>query len=132
MLAAGGVKRLVRLPRQRRQEGARFDRRRHQPGYVKVLGPALTLLHQQPAYVVETTHLAALAPRATRTRAVLAERFSQAIGVPSLQHLLQWRLQLAAEQLAKGHENRATIGSRVGYESEAAFNPAFDGLQVFR
>jgi AraC-like DNA-binding protein len=42
-----------------------------------------------------------------------------------MHYLAQWRLQLAAEQLAHGAEKVAAIGARVGYESEAAFSRAF-------
>jgi len=39
--------------------------------------------------------------------------------------LTRWRLQLAAEQLMGSSAKVATIGARVGYESEAAFSRAF-------
>jgi AraC-like DNA-binding protein len=47
------------------------------------------------------------------------------IGLPPIQYLTQWRLQLAAEQLAQGSEKVASIAAKVGYESEAAFSRAF-------
>jgi AraC-like DNA-binding protein len=87
-----------------------------------VVAPALALLHERPAH---PWTLAELAQRAATSRTVLAERFSQAIGVPPMHYLAQWRLQLAAEQLANGAEKVAAIGARVGYESEAAFSRAF-------
>ena len=40
-------------------------------------------------------------------------------------YLKRWRLQLAAEQLVHGGAKVATIGTRVGYDSEAAFSRAF-------
>jgi AraC-like DNA-binding protein len=42
-----------------------------------------------------------------------------------MQYLTQWRLQLAADELARGSAKVASIGARVGYESEAAFSRAF-------
>jgi len=42
-----------------------------------------------------------------------------------MQYLTQWRLQLASDQLARGSGKVASIGERVGYESEAAFSRAF-------
>jgi len=87
-----------------------------------VVAPVLTLLHERPAH---PWTLAELAQKAATSRTVLAERFSQTVGVPPMHYLAQWRLQLAAEQLATGAENVGTIGLRVGYESEAAFSRAF-------
>jgi AraC-like DNA-binding protein len=40
-------------------------------------------------------------------------------------YLKRWRLQLAAEQLTRGSAKVASIGTQVGYESEAAFSRAF-------
>jgi AraC-like DNA-binding protein len=44
---------------------------------------------------------------------------------PPMQYLTEWRLQLAAEQLATGSRKVAAVGADVGYESEAAFSRAF-------
>jgi AraC-like DNA-binding protein len=87
-----------------------------------MVGPALTELHQRPSHPWTLADLA----RAVRTsRTVLIERFVQLVGIPPMQYLTQWRLQLAAKELASGSEKVATIGARVGYESEAAFSRAF-------
>jgi AraC-like DNA-binding protein len=87
-----------------------------------VVAPALAELHARPAH---QWTLADLARAAATSRTVLAERFSQLVGVPPMQYLTQWRLQLAAEQLAQGSAKVAAVGARVGYESEAAFSRAF-------
>lgn len=87
-----------------------------------VVGPALNQLHSQPAY---PWTLAGLARTIATSRTVLAERFSQFVGVPPMLYLTRWRLQLAAEQLAKGSAKIATVGAQVGYDSEAAFSRAF-------
>jgi AraC-like DNA-binding protein len=87
-----------------------------------VVAPALALLHEFPAH---PWTLVELARKAATSRSVLSERFSEVIGMPPMQYLAQWRLQLAAEQLATSAEKVATIGARVGYESEAAFSRAF-------
>ncbi len=87
-----------------------------------VVGPALRLLHERPEHAWTLPELA----RAIGTsRTVLIERFSALVGVPPMQYLTQWRLQLAADQLARGSAKVAAIGARVGYESEAAFSRAF-------
>ena len=87
-----------------------------------VVGPALAALHEQPEHAWT---LPELARKIGASRTVLVERFSEAVGVPPMQYLTQWRLQLAADQLARGSAKVATIGARVGYESEAAFSRAF-------
>lgn len=87
-----------------------------------VVGQALRALHESPEYAWT---LQELAQRISTSRTVLVERFSALVGVPPMQYLTQWRLQLAADQLARGSAKVATIGARVGYDSEAAFSRAF-------
>lgn len=87
-----------------------------------IVAPALAAMHERPA---DAWTIADLARTANTSRTVLAERFTEVIGVPPMQYLAQWRLQLAAEQLTQGAEKVATIGARVGYDSEAAFSRAF-------
>lgn len=87
-----------------------------------VVGPALSALHGRPAH---PWTLPELARTIATSRTVLAERFSQLVGVPPMLYLARWRLQLAAEQLSRGSAKVATIGAHVGYESEAAFSRAF-------
>jgi AraC-like DNA-binding protein len=86
------------------------------------VGRALNLLHGAPrrAWTLEL-----LARETAMSRSSLVERFSAFIGLPPMQYLQKWRLQLAARQLAEGHENIATIAAHAGYESEAAFSRAF-------
>ncbi|MEJ7813204.1 MAG: AraC family transcriptional regulator [Gemmatimonadaceae bacterium] len=86
------------------------------------MAPALARLHERPSH---PWTLADLARAVATSRTVLAERFSQLVGVPPMQYLTQWRLQLAAAQLARSSAKVAAIGARVGYESEAAFSRAF-------
>jgi AraC-like DNA-binding protein len=87
-----------------------------------VVAPALAQLHARPAH---RWTLAGLAREVATSRTVLAERFSEVIRVPPMQYLTQWRLQLAAEQLAGSSAKVAAVAERVGYESEAAFSRAF-------
>jgi AraC-like DNA-binding protein len=87
-----------------------------------LVGAALALLHAQPA---RPWTLADLAREAATSRTILSERFSQAVGLAPMQYLTEWRLQLAAEQLASGSRKVAVVGAEVGYESEAAFSRAF-------
>jgi AraC-like DNA-binding protein len=83
---------------------------------------ALALMHGRPAHpwTVED-----LAHRVGISRSALAQRFTYLLGVPPMQYLAQWRLQLAAQQLRLSDRPLASIAEDVGYESEAAFNRAF-------
>ena len=87
-----------------------------------VVGPALTAMHAQPRreWTLET-----MARRVGASRTVLAERFRRVIGMPPIQYLAQWRMQLAATMLADTSQPLASIALDVGYGSEAAFNRAF-------
>jgi AraC-like DNA-binding protein len=88
----------------------------------EVVGGALAELHEHPEHAWT---LADLARKIATSRSVLAERFTAIVGTPPMLYLTRWRLQLAAEQLARGSAKVATISERVGYESEAAFSRAF-------
>lgn len=87
-----------------------------------LVGAALTLLHAQPA---DAWTLGSLATAVGSSRTVLAERFAQLTGIPPMQYLTRWRLQLAANLLMTSTLKVAAIGGQVGYESEAAFSRAF-------
>jgi AraC-like DNA-binding protein len=86
------------------------------------VGRVLALMHQQPA---ASWTIAALAQEVGISRAVLAERFRQYLGEPPLAYLTRWRLQLGAQMLSSTSQSVAQIASKVGYESEPAFNRAF-------
>jgi AraC-like DNA-binding protein len=83
---------------------------------------ALTLMHARPAHPWTVEELAS---RVGMSRSGLAQRFADLLGVPPMQYLAQWRLQLAAQQLRLGDRSLALVAEDVGYESEAAFNRAF-------
>jgi AraC-like DNA-binding protein len=87
-----------------------------------VVGPALVQLHQRPRH---PWTLSELARAIASSRTVLAERFTQHVGIPPMTYLARWRLQLAAERLLHSSSKVAAIGTSVGYESEAAFSRAF-------
>jgi AraC-like DNA-binding protein len=87
-----------------------------------VVGPAITALHERPAH---PWTLAELASTVASSRSVVAARFSELVGMPPMNYLTRWRLQLAAEQLVRGSAKVAAVASNVGYESEAAFSRAF-------
>jgi AraC-like DNA-binding protein len=83
---------------------------------------ALSLLHERPSY---DWSLDQLAKDIASSRSVLAERFTTLVGVPPMQYLTQWRMQLAAELLTTTSASLSEIAGRVGYGSETALSRAF-------
>jgi AraC-like DNA-binding protein len=83
---------------------------------------ALALMHARPVYAWTVE---ALAREAGISRSGLAQRFTELVGLPPMQYLALWRLQLAARQLRLTDSSLASIAESVGYESEASFNRAF-------
>lgn len=86
------------------------------------VGMALRLMHSRPA---ERWTIDGLAREVGLSRSAFAERFTQLMGVPPMQYLGNWRLQLAAQLLEGRGMSIAQAAGEVGYESEAAFNRAF-------
>jgi AraC-like DNA-binding protein len=87
-----------------------------------VVGPALRMLHNNPAH---PWTVAALAAATGVSRAALARRFNDLVGEPPMTFLTGWRIALAADLL---REPGATIGSvapQVGYRSPFALSVAF-------
>ena len=99
----------------------------HQGGWLAGLqdphvGKALRLLHGSPmrGWTVEE-----LARETALSRSVLAQRFTDLVGEAPMRYLANWRMQLAKEMLREGANSIQEIATRVGYESEPAFNRAF-------
>lgn len=86
------------------------------------IGRVLHELHQRPAH---PWSLEELAKEVGMSRSVLAERFAHLVGMPPIQYLTQWRIQLAASLLRTSKAGLAEIAERVGYGSEAALSRAF-------
>ena len=87
-----------------------------------VVGPALRLLHNNPA---EPWTVAGLAHEIGVSRAALARRFHELVGEPPMAYLTTWRITVAADLL---REPGATVGSvapQVGYGSSFALSTAF-------
>jgi AraC-like DNA-binding protein len=82
----------------------------------------LSLLHGEAAraWTIEE-----LAREVGLWRSVLAVRFAGQVGVPPMQYLAKWRMQLASGLLNNGRANIATVAAEIGYGSEAAFSRAF-------
>jgi AraC-like DNA-binding protein len=86
------------------------------------VGAALRLMHGRPA---DAWTLDSLAREVAMSRSAFAERFARIMGMPAMQYLGSWRLQLAANLLERQRLSIAQAAAEVGYESEAAFNRAF-------
>jgi AraC-like DNA-binding protein len=86
------------------------------------VGKALSLMHGAPAH---NWTIEELAKQVGLSRSVLAERFSHLLGLPPMQYLAKWRMQIASGLLSGGSANVATVATEIGYESEAAFSRAF-------
>lgn len=94
----------------------------HQAQRDAIVGPALRLLHENPAYAWTVADLAA---RTGVSRASLARRFNELVGEPPMAYLTAWRLTLAAEMLRKADATIGTVARSVGYGSSFALSAAF-------
>jgi AraC-like DNA-binding protein len=82
-------------------------------------------MHERPAdpwTVDELGHKVGL------SRSALHERFVERVGMPPMQYLANWRMQLGANLLRDGNTTVAAIAQETGYDSEAAFSRAFKRL----
>jgi AraC-like DNA-binding protein len=86
------------------------------------VGRALGKIHDRPGH---PWSLEELAREAGMSRSGLSERFAHVVGVPAMQYLAQWRMQLAASLLSGTALGLAEVAERVGYGSEAALSRAF-------
>jgi AraC-like DNA-binding protein len=87
-----------------------------------VVGPALHLIHDDPAH---GWTVAALATRTGVSRASLARRFAEVVGEPPMSYLTGWRLTLAADLLRQSDATLEAVAHRVGYGSAFALSAAF-------
>ncbi|MER6314324.1 AraC family transcriptional regulator [Streptomyces sp. NPDC001581] len=87
-----------------------------------VVGPALRLLHENPAHGWTVEELAL---KVGVSRASMARRFTEVVGEPPVAYLTGWRLALAADLLREPDATIATVARRVGYSSAFALSTAF-------
>lgn len=97
------------------------------PGWLRaqadeVVGPALRLLHDDPA---RPWTVAALATEVGVSRAGLARRFTALVGEPPMAYLANWRLAVAADLLRDPGLTVAAVARRVGYGDAFALSTAF-------
>lgn len=82
---------------------------------------ALQCFHAAPE---QDWDLPALAREAAVSRSALVKRFTEVMGVPPMQYLQQWRLQLAHRMLREG-EPVGAVSEACGYRTDAGFSKAF-------
>ncbi len=87
------------------------------------VGRGLNLFARAAHQILDT----GFAGKGSRPVAILffAERFTSFVGIPPMQYLQRWRLQMAASRLCEGGASIAVIAAEIGYESEARFQPGF-------
>lgn len=86
------------------------------------IGAALVALHTDPG---RRWNLSILAKHVGMSRSNFAARFKNIVGETPMEYLTHWRMQLAADRLAHGHQPVSAIAYALGYESESAFSVAF-------
>ena len=86
------------------------------------IGRALRTMH---ADTQRPWTLAALAWEVGMSRAALASRFYQIVGVPPIEYLSKWRMSLAKSALASAQVPLTDIAEIAGYQSVSAFSAAF-------
>lgn len=82
---------------------------------------ALQCFHAEPA---RDWDLESVARAAAVSRSGLVKRFTDIMGLPPMQYLQQWRLQLAYRLLREGR-SVAAVSEACGYRTEAGFAKAF-------
>lgn len=83
---------------------------------------SLKSMHQSPE---KDWTLKELAVTAGMSRSLYCREFKRLVGETPLSYLTDWRILKSKEILSESKENISEIASRVGYQSEAAFNRLF-------
>jgi len=86
------------------------------------ISKALKLMHDLPH---ESWTLESLAKSVAMSRSVFAARFKRLVGETPLTYLTNWRINQAREFLKNENSSIYEVASRVGYQSEPAFNRIF-------
>lgn len=86
------------------------------------LSRALLALHADPR---RDWTLESLAREGGQSRSALVTRFAELLGISPMRYLRDWRLFLAAQELASAPSPIITIATEAGYGTEAAFTRAF-------
>jgi AraC-like DNA-binding protein len=94
----------------------------------KQIGRAIALIHNDPS---RAWTLASLAEEVAMSRSAFATRFAELVGMPVMQYVTQWRMQVAMSLLKSDGARVSDLAARLGYQSEAAFSRAFKRFTGF-
>lgn len=86
------------------------------------IGAALRAVHADMAH---SWSLQELAEISHMSRSAFAQAFKSHVGVPPLEYLIQWRMNLARDALARDTLSISELARATGYQSESAFSTAF-------
>lgn len=86
------------------------------------IGPVLHAMHRD---VARRWTLADLAAVAGMSRTAFSDRFRRRVGKAPIEYLIYWRMSIARAALSHEGQSLSTVASKVGYESDSAFNTAF-------
>lgn len=89
-------------------------------------GPALRLMHDDPAH---PWTVAALAAKVGCSRAAFARRFTTLVGEPPMAYLTGWRIALAADLIRTSDLTIETIAHQIGYANASALSVAFKRIR---
>lgn len=104
-----------------------FDRDDNAPPWWRaeddpLVGPALRLIHHNPAHPWTVANLAGAVGC---SRAAFARRFTDLVGEPPIAFLTTWRLALASDLLRAPEQTIAAVAGQVGYSTPFALSTAF-------
>lgn len=98
-----------------------------QPGLLEGLSdpPIARALRGLHADAARSWTVAELAREAGLSRSAFSDRFTQKVGAPPMQYLIDWRMALAKDMLQRGAPSLETVAAAIGYLSASAFSTAF-------
>ena len=97
------------------------------PGLLRGLGDerlamALKRIH---ARIDHTWTVSELAKAAALSRSTFFDRFTRTVGVPPMEYVLAWRMEIAKDLLRRDGLSVTEVAERVGYGSTSTFSVAF-------
>lgn len=97
------------------------------PGLLRGLGDErlAMALKQMHARIAHPWTVDELAKAAALSRSTFFERFTRTVGVPPMEYLLAWRMQIAKDLLKREALAVTEVAERVGYGSTSTFSVAF-------
>ena len=97
------------------------------PGLLRGLGDErlAMALKQMHARIDHPWTVGELAKAAALSRSTFFERFTRTVGVPPMEYLLAWRMQIAKDLLKREALTVTEVAERIGYGSTSTFSVAF-------